>query len=478
MSEAYLVPGNALLTIAPGQWAAQTFTPLETHVLDYIDLQLMRWAAPWDHLYEIYHTDADGLPTGTPISTYQSYVKPLKGITYLGRHRYKMSPVTLYFGVTYAIVIRVDPADPIFTIFWQYEQWTGNYPRGERLLSNNNGVTWMKFPTDDHIFAEFGDPPLPKPEPPPPIEHFAVMDLIQTPTPTGISITIPTNVPCHLTCYWTDKKPLKHHTSRVVRGKAVPWKTYFCFVAWHEVKQTEDGDTLYHTFDLSPWAECETRWLTFRGTVDEVLSPSVGPIFEKHCDTHLYELTCFARPSMARLKNIPPTKNYLVAHDSLTGEARNDLSAIQCGQHLTAGYYYIYRIGMLFDTTPLPSNIKIISAKLHFRTSSVEWSQTEINIVNGSLLNEPITGDDYHDLLTAIESYGKITGLARYTWYQIPLNNQGKAQINSQALTKFALRSTRDINTIPAQIWQYAYIWTPNSPYSPYLVIKYIKLPP
>ncbi|GAG83791.1 unnamed protein product, partial [marine sediment metagenome] len=44
----------------------------------------------------------------------------------------------------------------------------------------------------------------------------------------------------------------------------------------------EAGDTLYHTFIIPEWEYCQTKWFTFRGEVDDILSPSVGPIFEHH----------------------------------------------------------------------------------------------------------------------------------------------------------------------------------------------------
>ncbi len=114
------------------------------------------------------------------------------------------------------------------------------------------------------------------------MNNFAVLTIAYSHTATSIIITITTNNPCHLTCYYTDKKPLKHHTTRIVRGLEVPWGVYFCFVAWKAVEQNEPGDTLYHTFTIPEWSYCQTKWFTFRGTVDEVLSPSVGPIFMHH----------------------------------------------------------------------------------------------------------------------------------------------------------------------------------------------------
>ncbi|MBA7553996.1 hypothetical protein ES705_46606 [subsurface metagenome] len=121
------------------------------------------------------------------------------------------------------------------------------------------------------------------------MNNFAVLDITQTMIPDGIRITITTNTPCHLTCYYTDKEPGSHRTSRNQRGLTLPWGVYYCFVAWLSLEQTEPGDTLIHTFDITPWTYCQTKWVAFRGTVAGVLSPSVSPIFKKHYAFTLYE---------------------------------------------------------------------------------------------------------------------------------------------------------------------------------------------
>lgn len=206
--------------------------------------------------------------------------KTQNGKTY--RFRCKMTPYLLAKGEYYALLLDAPPIPYPVRDAWLYDKGDATYPRGLRLLTEDGGITWTKHYNDDHLFAEWGDPPLPKPEPPPPISYQAILDITYYPTMDGILISLPTNVPCHLFCYWTDKKPGKHHSSRTIRGKTVPWGTYFCFVGWHAVEQNEPGDTLYHTFTLEPWPECETRWFTFRGNIANELSPSVGPIFEKH----------------------------------------------------------------------------------------------------------------------------------------------------------------------------------------------------
>ncbi|MBA7552795.1 hypothetical protein ES705_45371 [subsurface metagenome] len=114
------------------------------------------------------------------------------------------------------------------------------------------------------------------------MNNFAVLTIAYSHTATSIIITIGTNTPCHLTCYYTDKEPGSHRTSRNQRGLTLPWGVYYCFVGWLSLEQTEPGDTRIHTFEILDWSYCQTKWFAFRGTVAGELSPSVSPIFQHH----------------------------------------------------------------------------------------------------------------------------------------------------------------------------------------------------
>jgi len=114
------------------------------------------------------------------------------------------------------------------------------------------------------------------------MNNFAVLNIAHLHLTTAIVITITTNNPCHLTCYYTDKEPHRHRTARNQRGLTLPWGVYYCFVAWKSVEQMEPGDTTTHTFEIPDWSFCQTKWFAFRGTVSAVLSPSVSPLFKHH----------------------------------------------------------------------------------------------------------------------------------------------------------------------------------------------------
>jgi hypothetical protein len=114
------------------------------------------------------------------------------------------------------------------------------------------------------------------------LQHWAVLDLIQTLTADGFKIVAITNNPCHLWMRWTVIKPQKHIKLQVIRGVTAQRLIDQCFVVYEDNEQEEDGDTLTHTFIKEPWAVCETRFFYFWGNVNGVLTKSATALFKKH----------------------------------------------------------------------------------------------------------------------------------------------------------------------------------------------------
>lgn len=282
MSEVYTVGGDTLYKCDDPTWGGQTFRPEETHTLEYIDLEMRGPLVVPEPVILVFHAGIDHKPAGDYISRNRFTVEKHSSILTTGRARFSMQPVLLHEDAYYCIVASHFPPLGAASAYWQYDADGATYPRGMRISTVDAGATWTVHYGSDHIFAEFGTPPLPKPEPPPPIKHFAITQLTYSYWQPGQTLILPTSIPCHLTCYYTNVVPRKHHTTSVVRGLRVPWHTYFCFVAWKAVEQNEPGDTLYHTFRIPDWQYCQTNWFTFRGEVDFIDSPSVGPIFKHH----------------------------------------------------------------------------------------------------------------------------------------------------------------------------------------------------
>lgn len=114
------------------------------------------------------------------------------------------------------------------------------------------------------------------------MNNWFITDYEQIQLYDGFRIEFTTNTPCHLFCYWTNKKPWVHRSAGDKRGLLLMFYQYFCFVAWTKIDQNEAGDTLFHSFTLSSWPYCETRWFVFSGEVNSIKSPSIGPIIQKH----------------------------------------------------------------------------------------------------------------------------------------------------------------------------------------------------
>lgn len=171
----------------------------------------------------------------------------------------------------------------------------------------------------------------------------------------GYWIKTTTNNPCHLTQYWTDVVPQRHHATRTIRGALVPWGAYFCFVAWRKIEQTEAGDTLLHTFQNTPWPICQTRWLTFRGTVGADQSPSISAIFEKH---YAGSFDLFRNPSFELwpYDYVPPVWWTWTSPDHPNVWASRQKTDITHGRYSlrldTNGWVDFHRIYQEIDATP------------------------------------------------------------------------------------------------------------------------------
>jgi len=112
--------------------------------------------------------------------------------------------------------------------------------------------------------------------------RWAPLGISQYITETGFKIILHTFQPCHLWMRWTIVLPQEHTIPRIVRGVPFVADKSFCFVAFHDNEQEEDGDTFDHTFIKEPWPVCETRYFYFHGQIAGNPSPSTSAIFSKH----------------------------------------------------------------------------------------------------------------------------------------------------------------------------------------------------
>ncbi len=374
MSEGYTIGGDASIKIEEDIRCCQTFTPTYTHTIAYIDLDCKLCAFYRRPTILIVTTDEDGKPTDNIITTGRTSWLAKYPTDELVRVRFNLDWATLYEGVKYALVIYFPRPGTGQYLWWQYDTAGATYDGGIRLESVDRGETWTPYPDSDFMFFEFGKEPAPLPSPDPPVGNFAILDLQQEVTATGIKITVTTNVPCHLYCYWTAKEPEKHLIPILTRGIELHTQLKMCFVNWNENEQEEAGDTLFHTFTKEPWAHCETRWLTFRAKVMENWVKSVGPIFKKHRVAPSEPVPsgeCYLLTNCAGYGGMPPGADHAWAFIPVETFSTNHLRLWLADYFLGADYFTI--IGRIWDRDPAggpPRNIlgeHTIAGQLPFR---------------------------------------------------------------------------------------------------------------
>lgn len=99
---------------------------------------------------------------------------------------------------------------------------------------------------------------------------------------TTVTISVITDVPCHVWVRLTLVEPQIHTKTITRRGVPFSSELRFCFVAYEDNEQIEAGDTLTHSWVKPAWPFCTTKWCYFWGYRLGIISPSTSAIFKHH----------------------------------------------------------------------------------------------------------------------------------------------------------------------------------------------------
>ncbi len=139
---------------------------------------------------------------------------------------------------------------------------------------------------------------------------------------------------------------------------------------------------------------------------------------------------------------------YANAHGAANAILLSDSAdTISIGQVLLPPFY-VDRGALFFDTSSLPDNVYITAATLSlYGWADISTTDFDITVVDGSLLNDPLVAGDYGYLRTQTTSGGvfNTAGFSINGYNDIPLNLAGMGWISKTGMTKFGLRSSRDI---------------------------------
>jgi len=142
--------------------------------------------------------------------------------------------------------------------------------------------------------------------------------------------------------------------------------------------------------------------------------------------------------------------------------------------------YTVYRDFLCFDTSTVPSGANITSAILKIYPT-VDSSVTDFNVTiqNGQPIHPsiPVVTSDYYQGYYSGDGGSRNTGdgMSVGSYWNIPLSADGLSWVNSTSVTKFALRSSRDIAEITPSGNEM--ITIDSSTYAPILYLTYTYSP-
>lgn len=284
-------------------------------------------------------------------------------------------------------------------------------------------------------------------------EHWFLKDLQYEYLDDGFKLTAYTDVPCHLYARMTTTPPLKHALPSRRRGTYLQGDIRFCFVVYEDNEQDEARDTLTHTWLKSAWPVCETRWFYFVGTIAGKPAPSESPIFKFHFPAPppeppdpIYRVL-FSEPNNRTVRGTALT--WPPAHDAPAGEIMtiHDPPLLACfaGSALSAGWHYIWRSFLTFDTTVMAPTAKILSAEVspYVYLKLGVSAAFPIHVTLG-VQHDPVIATDYGDQLPVTTSGGS-SPIPEFGYQPIALNSMGLLMIKPGNITKFCLRGHVDL---------------------------------
>ena len=172
--------------------------------------------------------------------------------------------------------------------------------------------------------------------------------------------------------------------------------------------------------------------------------------------------------------------DYSAAHAASPGQVNSDDDRLRVGQELGGNGFNIFRGAVFFDTSSLPDDSIITSATLSlYGQLNASTTDFQITVVGGSLLHEPLEGADYGYLRNQTVSGGTfdIAGFSTSGYNNIPLNETGMGWISKTGISKFGLRSSREIAATAPSGAEFVYVCTREetggSEYWPKLVVTH-----
>lgn len=318
--------------------------------------------------------------------------------------------------------------------------------------------------TNDSVELYYSAPPIPDPflaaspenapGPPQAVSNWAPVDYQSDGRYEGFKVVVTTDTPCHAYMRYSLTPPRKHKVTRYRRGLAVPWNTYYCFVAWKENEQEEKGDTLIHTFIKENWPFCQTRWFYFTASKRMYPTPSASPIYRLHRDTEPTPYPVIEVDAEQDNRSIRRSwGTWPLTHDFPTGDVgpwHGDPWYILLANAQRTVSWWVHRSYLRFDTSAIPAGSYIIDALLvlyvKLVTKTAQVAQRHI-IATPGVQDSPVVPENYGDQLPITTNLGQVH-LDDCTVDEVTvinLNDTGKTWIVPEGHTLFCIRQQLDV---------------------------------
>lgn len=153
--QSYETGDDAIAQAYADKWAAQTFTPEQSHTITSVKLKLYRNGAPGTLYVGIKETDGSGHPTGDDLCSGNIDGNSLTTDTSGEWYQIDFGDgAELEVNTLYAIVCHIVGGNVSNRVCWRRDS-TGVYPGGEMVYSINGGVDWTSYPDSDCMFQEW-----------------------------------------------------------------------------------------------------------------------------------------------------------------------------------------------------------------------------------------------------------------------------------------------------------------------------------
>jgi hypothetical protein len=151
--EQYTTGASAASGVMSSSWLAQTFTPMTSHTLNTVSLQLYKVGSPtYTVAISLCASGADDKPTGSALASTTFLASSLA--TSATWYEFQLSTgCEVTTGTKYAIVLSATEGASGNLVYWRVNT-AGGYSRGMKATSANQGTSWTATSAHDFMFKE------------------------------------------------------------------------------------------------------------------------------------------------------------------------------------------------------------------------------------------------------------------------------------------------------------------------------------